>query len=238
MAMATITATITEPGLFRLMAWLSPGFPVGGYTYSHGLEFAVEADLVSDAPTLTDWVASVITHGAGRLDGQLFAIAWQAVTDGDDNRLAWAVERADAMRGTSEMALESVAQGEAFFKTVREAWPDPRLERWADELAVLDRRPPYAVAVAVAAGAYGIPLRPALTAYLHAFAANLVSAGLRLLPIGQTAGQRALAKLAAIVEAAVEAAIVRDVEDLGAATAVVDWASMRHETQYTRLFRS
>lgn len=236
--MATITATITEPGLVRLMTWLSPGFPVGGYAFSHGLEWAVEDGLVEDAQNLAAWIEGALLHGAGRVDGQLFALAWGAVERGDDDLLAWAVERADAMRGSAEMALESTAQGDAFLRIVRDAWADPRLDRWVDELAALGRRPSYPIAVSVASASFGIPLRAALTAFYHAFAANLVSAGIRLVPLGQTEGQQALARMTPKIEAAVEAALAAPIEDLGAAAPVIDWASMRHETQHTRLFRS
>ena len=236
--MATITATITEPGLVRLMTWLSPGFPVGGYAFSHGIEFAVEQGLVANVDDLAIWIESSLCQGTGRVDGQLFAIAWSAVEKGDDNLLAWAVERADAMRGSAELALESTAQGEAFLRIVRDAWSDPRLDRWVDELAALGRSPSYPIAVSVASASFGIPVRPALTAFYQAFAANLISAGVRLVPLGQTEGQQALARLVPKIEAAVETALNAQVENLGAAVPVIDWASMSHETQHTRLFRS
>lgn len=229
---------LDNAALLRLMTWLSPGFPVGGYSYSHGLEFAVEEGLVGDAGTLADWVGSVIIRGAGRIDADLFRLAYAAAARGDAEALAWATERAAVMKSTAETALESSAQGRAFLNTVRAAWPHPELDRWQAELAKAGREPAHAVAVAVSTAHHGIAPVPALSAYLHAFAANLVSAGVRLVPLGQTDGQRVLAGLAAVVEDAVAASLGRDVEDLGSAAPVIDWASVRHETQYTRLFRS
>ena len=227
-----------DTALLRLMTWLSPSFPVGAFSYSHGLEYAVEAGLVTNRDTLVDWVATVVARGAGRLDGALFVRAYAAMCDGDAAQMKDIMARADAMRGTSEMARESAAQGEAFLVTARRVWPDTRLDALADAAAA-DRRPvAYAVAVAAVTAAHGIALRPALTAFLHAAAANLVSAGVRLVPLGQTDGQRALAALEPVILATVTEVVVRPFEDVGTAAPMIDWASMRHENQYTRLFRS
>lgn len=125
-----------------------------------------------------------------------------------------------------------------FWAAVSASWPHGRLDDLAARCRALDRPPSYPVAVAVAASAHAVPLAPALTAYLHALAANLVSAAVRLVPLGQTDGQKAQAALAGTVQDAVEAALARDWDDLGAAAPVVDLFSMFHETQYTRLFRS
>jgi len=231
---------MTEPrgtsGVYRLAVWLSPSFPVGAYTYSSGLEHAVEGGFVANAETLHDWVATMLRTGQGRIDADFFRDAYRSVSDDDD--LIAVLEMADAMRGTAELALESAAQGEAFLTAVRAAWPDARLDRLASLAADVKRKPAYAVAVGVAAAAHGVPLRDALIAFLHAVAANLVSAGLRLVPLGQTDGQRVTARLEPVVVAAADAALARSREDIGAATPMVDWTSMQHEIQYTRLFRS
>lgn len=230
--------TITDSSLAKLQTWLSPSFPVGAFAYSHGLEYAVETGDVCDCETLTCWVEGIITIGAGRIDATLFRAAYEAVRDGDNQRLARIVERADAQRGTSEMALESAAQGRAFLTTLIKVWPRPRLLHWHEELKKAGREPAYGVAVGVSCALAEIPLRPALVAYLNAFAANLVSAVVRLVPLGQTDGQRAMHELEDTVIEAANAALVRDLDDLGGAALTVDWMSMRHETQYTRLFRS
>jgi urease accessory protein len=225
---------LADTGLLRLLTWLSPSFPVGGFSYSHGLELAVEAGLVRDRRHLADWLGTVLSHGAGRVDATLLASAWRATCADDGVALAAATEWAAAMRGTAETALESAAQGRAFLDTVRQVWPDPWLEKRAEMLALGG----YAVAVGVAAARAGVPLEPTLVGYLHAFAANLVSAAVRLVPLGQTDGQRALAALEPVILAAAAAAIERPLAEIGSATPMVEWASMRHETQYTRLFRS
>jgi urease accessory protein len=234
----TTTDTISPSGVYRLAVWLSPAFPVGAYTYSSGIEQAVERGLVTDADSLFDWVAAMLRVGQGRIDADLFRDAYAALRDADEAGLAAVAELADAMRGTAELALESAAQGEAFLTAVRAAWPEPRLARFAEQLAAMRRKPAYAVAVGATTAAHGVPLGDALVAFLHAVAANLVSAGLRLIPLGQTDGQRVTARLEAVAVAAAAAALQRAPADIGAATPMVDWTSMQHETQYTRLFRS
>jgi urease accessory protein len=225
--------------LYRLLAWLSPAFPVGAYSYSHGLEAAVDAGLVHDRVGLERWVATLVEYGAGRIDADLFRDAFRATpTDAAvpvPAELLRVATYAAIHRGTAETALESEGQGAAFLATVRAAWPDPFLDVFA---ASLDRACGYAVAVAVAAARAFIPLEPALAAYLHAIAANLVSAGVRLVPLGQTDGQRALAALEPVVQRAAIAALARPPENFGACAFAIDLFSMAHETQYTRLFRS
>jgi urease accessory protein len=234
----TIEATLGREGLYRLMAWLSPGFPVGAFAYSHGIECAVEQGLARDAAGLTEWVATIVGRGAGAVDGVLFREAWRAAAADDRDALDRVAELGAVFRGSAETALESADQGAAFLATVAEAWPDPRLSAWAANLREEAIAPAYAVAVGATAGWRGLPLEASLSAFLQAFAANLVSAGVRLIPLGQTEGQRAIAALETTVRAAVDAVLIRPLDDIGVATPMVEWTSMRHETQYARLFRS
>nr|WP_286198716.1 urease accessory protein UreF [Mesorhizobium sp. BR1-1-16] len=221
--------------LHRLLAWLSPSFPVGAFSYSHGLEWAIEDGTVTDAPKLEAWVGDILMHGAGRSDAILFAHAAAAIDD--PVALRDIVDLAAAFQPGAERRLESLAQGRAFLIAVRAAWPNPALERTA---AVIDgvEGPAYAVAVAVAAAAHGVPRRPAVHAYLHAFAANIISAGLRAVPLGQTDGQKIIARLGPVVARVVDSVEGLPLEALGGAAFRADIASMKHETQYTRLFRS
>lgn len=225
---------MNTPALLRLMAWLSPSFPVGAFGYSHGLEQAVEAGLVRDLGGTVDWVRAIVRHGGGRVDADLFLAAHGAEGDALDA----VVELADVWRGSQELALESAAQGAAFVLAVSSAWPDPWWDQWRARLKAMERQPAYAVAVAVAASRAGIKAEDALAAFLHAFAANLVSALVRLVPLGQSDGQRAIAALEPVVLDAVTAALSRPAADRGGALPMLDWCSMAHETQYTRLFRS
>jgi urease accessory protein len=230
------TDTITDEGLYRLMAWLSPAYPIGAYAYSHGLEYAVESGAVADEKSLIAWVEGIVAFGSPRLDGTLFVHAWQAVNDRDDDTFRWTAERAAAMRGTAELALESRQQGEAFLKTVQASAHAPELDRFVTLLHGV--APSYPISVAIAAALHNVPVRPALVAYTHAFAANLVSAGVRLVPLGQMAGQRAIEALRPAVLATVDSCLRTKPTEIGQAASVVDWTSMKHETQYTRLFRS
>lgn len=218
--------------LYALLAWTSPAFPIGAYTYSHGIEYAVETGAVKNRDTLASWVGRIVSKGAGFLDAVLFAEAWRAA--GDATRLDELADLATALRGTSEMALESSQQGASFLLATAAAWPHPALDAFAERHG---GRAALPIAFAIAA-AGRVPLEPALTAYLHGMAANLISAGVRLVPLGQTDGQRALAALAPVVAATAARAIATPIEEAGSAAPMVDWTSMRHESQYTRLFRS
>jgi len=230
--------TTADEGLSRLLTWLSPAFPVGGYSYSHGIEYAVEAGLVTDAVGLRAWIEAVLRHGAGRTDAILLGEAWRAECAGDNGRLAVVLAWAEALRGTAELALESMAQGRAFLDGVQAGWPHPRLAAFARLAAELDRAPAYPVAVGVACAVAGIGENPARLACLHAFAANLVSAGVRLIPLGQSDGLRVVAALEEAVRELTDETECLGLADLGSAAWMADWASARHETQFTRLFRS
>jgi urease accessory protein len=224
-----------QGALYRLMAWLSPSFPVGAFSYSGGLEWAVEAGDVTDAASLQRWLAAVIAQGGVFCDAALFANAHRATATGDDGLLRAAAELAVALAPSRERHLETTAQGRAFIETARAAWPCGALDRLA---AAWDGAVAYPVAGAVTAAGHSIASAPALHAYLHAAAANLISAGVRLIPLGQTDGQRVLAALEPVIAEVAARAIATALDDIGGAALRADLASMRHEAQYTRLFRS
>jgi urease accessory protein len=222
------------PTLARLMMWLSPAYPVGAYSYSHGLEWIVEGGTVRDAATLGGWIEDLLLHGAGRSDAILLAEAWRALAAGDGDALARVAELAAALAPSAERRLETMAQGTAFLAATLAAWPRPELA----ELAADGREVAYPVAVGAAAAAHGLPLVETVLAFSQAFAANLVSAGVRLIPLGQSDGLRVLARLEPMLPGMVAAALASGLDDIGGAAIAADIASMRHETQYTRLFRS
>ncbi|MGX1096789.1 urease accessory protein UreF [Amorphus sp. MBR-141] len=310
--------TTDAGGLYRLMAWLSPSYPVGAFTLSHGLEWAVEDGTVANADGLAAWVGDVLVHGAGRQDAILLAAAYRARTEdigragvasgsassegveggaelpqspahsresgnpgprgkgpsnppwipafagmsgvkgeaeqtasapvGEAGRaanrhlaggqtpgvdapsLAAIVELAAALNPSRERRVETLSQGEAFRKITGDVWASP--VPWPDGPLA------YPVAVAIAAADHGVALDATLTAYLHAFAANIVSAGVRLVPLGQTDGQATIARLEPAIARIADAAAHSTLDDLGGSALLADIASMRHETQYTRLFRT
>ena len=222
------------PTLARLMIWLSPAYPVGGFSYSHGLEWMVEAGRVRDAAMLADWIEDVLHHGAGRSDAILLAETWRAVSAGDERLLA---ELAAALAPSAERRLETLAQGAAFLEATQAVWPSPTLDRLAAQVQD-SREIAYPVAVGACAAAHGLPLPPTARAFVQAFAASLVSAGVRLVPLGQTDGLRVLARLEPLIPPLVARALGCGLHDVGGAAVMADIASMQHETQYTRLFRS
>ncbi len=225
----------TDP-LYRLLAWLSPAYPIGAFSYSHGVETAVEEGFIKDRASLITWLETVLRDGTGRVDGALFTAAWRAAEARNWTVFDGIAERAAAWRGTSEMALESRQQGGSFLLITRTAWPHPDLDGAHDRLGGEIALP---VAVALAAAVHGIALEAALGGYLHAFTANLISAAVRSVPLGQSDGQLALAALEGAVRRTMEASLeVTDLDEVGTATPLLDWCSLRHETQYTRLFRS
>ena len=218
--------TMDSGALYRLMSWLSPSFPVGAFSYSHGIEYAVEAGLVRDEDSLRGWIAAGLAHEFGPVSGAMLRTSHEAK---DRVALAEALEEARAFVPTLEFELEHRAQGEAFMTAFRAAWGDKDLQQgWT----------PYPSAVGIATAASGVPLRPALIAFFHSVVSNLISAGIRTIPLGQTAGQRVLAALQPAVIAAADDTLRRDKRDIGSAAPMFEWTSIQHETQYTRLFRS
>jgi urease accessory protein len=192
----------------RLQSWLSPTFPNGAYSYSHGLEWAAEAGYIHDRPSLVDWLEADLCYGSGRNEAVFFSEAYRCAVDDDRVKLLRVAEVAAASRGTSEFALESSQQASACLNTLRQVWPDCIL----DFLFEIQFQPVLAVVLGARSARERIPARVALPAFLHSYVANLVIAGVRLIPLGQT--------------------------DLGSAGFMVELASIAHETQYTRLFRS
>ena len=231
-----IIRMIEGPGeLYRLMAWLSPAYPVGAFSYSGGIEWAVESGDVKDAETLKRWLAVIITEGGGFCDAVFFVHAYRAIEANDDDPLRAVAELAAAFAPSRERHLETTAQGRAFVEATRAVWPCAALDRLS---ATWDGPIAYPVAVAVAAAGHGVALEQALSAYLHAVTANLISAGVRLIPLGQTDGQRLLAAFEPVVAATAARALATPLDQIGGAAFRADIATMRHETQYTRLFRS
>jgi urease accessory protein len=235
---ATIMSDAQSPdaaALYRLMAWLSPAYPVGAFSYSSGIEWAVEAGDIKDAETLRAWLAVMIGEGSGFCDAALFVHAHRAIAANDTAGLRAVAELAAALVPSKERLLETTTQGRAFLEATRAAWPCQALARLD---AAWDGAVALPVAVGIACAGHGIACEPALQAFLHALTANWISAGVRLIPLGQSDGQRVLAALEATVATTATRALKTPLDDVGSSALRADLASMRHETQYTRLFRS
>jgi urease accessory protein len=224
--------------MLRLQSWFSASFPTGAYSYSHGLEWAVEAGYIHDRATLVDWLAADLCYGSGRNEAIFFSEAWRCAASGDRAKLYTLAELAAALRGTAEFALESSQQASACLAMLRRVWPDEVLEWLAEMLRERDVRPAMPVVLGVRCARERVPAGVALPAFLQSYSANLVNAGVRLVPLGQTDGQLAIAALEEAVLFASAEALQTSVQQVGSAAFMVDLASMAHETQYTRLFRS
>lgn len=213
-------------GLIRLMTWLSPAFPVGAFAFSHGLEAAVREGPVGDAEALLGWIRTLLHHGSGWNDFVLFAEAHRSAA-ADAESLEAAVELATALAGSKERREETLALGAAFLAA---AAP------WGAEDIPADA--PYPVAVGATAAGLGIDLESALAGFAHAFAANLASAGVRLVPLGQSQAVRILKALETDIADAAGRAAGSTLDDLGSAAIAAEIAAMRHETLQPRLFRT
>ncbi|RWQ62999.1 MAG: urease accessory protein UreF [Mesorhizobium sp.] len=231
-ATTAIIMTMTDQpsgiALLRLMAWLSPSFPVGGFSYSHGLERAVHDGLVADSKDLAAWLETLVEMGSGWNDAVLFAESWRRARQaGDLDEIA---ALAEALAGSRERHTETILQGAAFLKAAS-AWPCQVLERLPAEC-------PYCVAVGATAGGNAIALQDALSAFLQSFFSNLVQAAIRLGVVGQTGATALLAGFEPLALETASRASNSTLDDLGGCAFVSDIMAMKHETQYSRLFRS
>lgn len=219
----------------ELLLWLSPGFPAGSFAYSHGLENEVAEHRITDSTTLTEWLRATTAHGALRNDLILMSLACRAP---DGNSLRRIAELACALQPSAERSQEALVQGGNFRMAYLAAWStdanaDTGFNALADDVPVT-----HAVAIAIAARDYRLPLPATLEAYGMSFHANLISAAIRLGVTGQFDGQRILAALLPDVRRVARLAENATEDDLGSATFAADIASMKHETQKVRLFRS
>jgi urease accessory protein len=230
-------ASVKAQGLGRdsvilpLFAWLSPSYPVGCYAYSHALEWAVEAGDVSDETTLVAWLTDLLTLGLGRNDAILLSHAYRAVEQGHRRDLETVNELALALSPSAELYLETSQQGRSFLDATLAAWPSPHLPPLEGDVA-------FPVAIGMAAAAHGVPLPITSQAYLFGLVQTLVSAAIRLAPIGQTAGIRVSAALADTAQDIARQGMSLTLDDIGGSTFRADLGSFHHENQYTRLFRS
>jgi urease accessory protein len=221
----TMPSGLDYAALLCLLAWLSPGFPTGAFACSHGLEWAVESGDIANETDLQTWLEDVLSHGAGRTDAILLRHAHRAAHD--PAALAALAELARAAAPARERRNETTDLGTAFAAAAAPWSPPP-----------LPAAPPYPIALGALAGAHGINEDATVAAGVQAFAANLISAAVRLVPLGQSAGLRVLAALEPTIRHVTDATRAATPDDIGASAFRSDLAAMRHETQYTRLFRT
>ncbi|HEX3982859.1 MAG TPA: urease accessory UreF family protein [Acidisoma sp.] len=222
---------LSEAGFLRLLTWLSPAFPTGGFAYSHGIEWAVETGDARSIAGIVAWIVDILEEGSGRNDAILLRHAHRAAAKDDATALLDVVELAAAIPGCRERYLEATAQGNAFLAAAA-AWPCSIL----DALAGHDVA--YPVAVGAVAAAHGVDEDRAVLGFLHTFAANLVSAAIRIIPLGQQQGLRILSALEPVLVAVANDSRDLTLDEIGSGAIRADLAAMHHETQYTRLFRT
>ncbi len=230
-----MTALSPQQSLYKLQTWFSPSFPVGAYTYSHGLEHAFEQGLVTNVDQAVEWIGEIISSGNGFADCVLMLFAQKAVAENQSKKLIKIAEFAAAFSGTKELRLESEAQGAAFIEIIQKVEPNTGIKLLTD---IWSGPYVYPVALGAAAEAIGIDRHALATAYLHGFVSNLASALVRIVPLGQTDGQHIISQLSKVVEKAVTNALTTNLTELSTSTLMIDQTSMQHEIQYTRLFRS
>jgi urease accessory protein len=223
-----LDAVRSPVSLLRLLAWLSPAFPVGSFSYSGGLERVVHDGLASDAAALHDWIQDQLEIGAAWNDAVLFCEAHRCALEGET--LAAVADLAEALAGSRERHMETMAQGEAFLAAARD-WPGLALPDGIETA-------PYAVAVGGIAGANDVAVADACAAFLHAYASNAIQAAIRLGVLGQSRAVTLIATLEATVTGVAARAIAASLDELGSAAIMADIVSLAHETQYSRLFRS
>ena len=236
--MSDLLDSFSPLSLLRQQSWLSPAFPTGSYSYSHAIEWAVEAGDIHDRESLVDWLDVDLRCGSGRNEAIFFMEAMRCTIKADCEKLLKVAELAAAFRGTAEFALETSQQAASCLVTLRRVWPDPFVETLSELLSEFKISPTLSVVLGVRTARQDIPAALALPAFLQSYLANLITAGVRLVPLGQTDGQLGIAELESAVVAVAAQAEEATIHDLGSAAFLIDLASASHETQYTRLFRS
>ena len=220
--MEELTAMNTNLSQHKIMAWLSPAYPIGSYSFSHGLEQAIESKIVLDKESLFEWICQILLFGAGRNDAILLANAYRS----SQEKLGPLIEFAEAFAGTKERHLETVQQGMAFAKITASVY----------DISIPPC--PLPIAVGYASKIENIDLRKLSPLYLHAFVSNLISVAVRFIPIGQTEGQKVLFCLFDTIEDIAKKTIDLELDDLCNSCFLSDIDAMKHETMTTRIFRS
>ena len=210
----------TDLKFMTVIQWMSPAFPIGAFAYSHGLEWAIDKDHVSNGEKLQKWITDLLEYGSLRTD----AIFISLILRGHDVRKM--NELSMALCPAGERLLETKLQGSAFAKVIEDVW-----QQDIGELSL-------PIAVALAAKNQSIEQDLILPAYLHAFCSNLISAAIRLIPIGQTEGQRIMLELYTIISDLVQTASESEIDDLNSACFFSDVSAMEHEYLQPRIFKT
>ena len=223
MATAGPMATPTDADILTLTQWLSPAYPVGGFAYSHGLEAAIDWGTVANSQDTEAWISDVLEHGSGWNDALFVVAAFNAL---DKDELINVDVTARAFCATSERLMETELPGQAFGNVTKVVW-ELDLGRFT-----------YPVSIGRAARLQNLPLLLTTKMFLQAFASNLVACATRLVPLGQTDAQWLICQLTPLCAQIAESAKNASLDELSSTAFLGDVAAMKHETQYSRIFRT
>ncbi|MEB3181299.1 MAG: urease accessory protein UreF [Nostocaceae cyanobacterium] len=216
-----------------LLQLASPALPVGAYSYSEGLETLVDSGTINSEGSLKHWLEAELRYGAIRLEAAVMVRAYHALVEDDLPALSYWNAWLSAARETEELRNSSWQMGRSLMRLLGELQP-----QIMPIINTIGNPCNYAIAFGIASASWQINISLALLGYLHSWATNLITAGIKLIPLGQTAGQKLLLDLQANLIATVEEVIGLDDDDLSCCSWGLSLASMKHETLYTRLFRS
>lgn len=225
--------TLTHNNFLAILQLASPALPVGAYGYSEGLEMLVENGTITNADNLKFWLKSELIYGSIRLDAGVIVRAFHAVKTDDIEALKRWNLWLSASRDGEELRAASWQMGRSLMQLLSKL--EPGILPLVHAVSYPSN---YAIAFAIACAHWDINIQACLLAYLHSWANNLITAGIKLIPLGQTAGQELLLGLQPLLTTTVEEILIMDDDDLGCCNWGLSLASMQHETQYTRLFRS
>jgi urease accessory protein len=225
---ALVDVTLASVKLTRLLSWMSPVFPIGGFAYSQGLERAVGDRLVKNSDTMFEWIATILTHGSQWNDAVLFCQSWRVA--GNVDNIARLSQLAQAIAGSKERYNETMNQGAAFIDAASH-WFSEDWKKMQSGLVL-------PVAVGMASGLCCIEMQTALNAYLHTYVSNQLQAAIRLAVFGQDGAASLLARLEATIANNSIRASSSSLDELGSIAFTAEISAMNHETQQPRLFLS
>ncbi|NEQ23004.1 MAG: urease accessory protein UreF [Microcoleus sp. SIO2G3] len=231
---------LNDLSLLHLLQLASPALPVGAYSYSDGLEALVEAGVIHNPKSLWHWLEQELRYGAIRLEAAVMVRAYRSVISGDVEALGYWNAWVSAAKETAELRSQSWQMGNSLMRLLRDLpAPKTQLSMSIADLAAAAGTPyNYAIAFGIGAAHLQVDLTASVLGYLHSWASNLIGAGVKLIPLGQTAGQQLLIELANSLSLVSQDILALKDEQLSSCGWGLALASMAHETQYTRLFQS
>ena len=214
--------------ILKLLTWNNQAFPIGSYSFSSGLEYAVESNLITTGYELQSWLKNLLNFGSIQTDAILLVEAWKLMKKKKNRNLIELNNFAISLNQSYEKYIENYEQGKSFIKITSDAWNHK----------FQSKNLTFPLAYASSAYQENIKLEDTLISYLHANLCNLLSAGIKLIPLGQTEGQRIQIKLNLYIEEEYKIILKKDMNDIGNCGWVNDIVSMQHENQFTRIFRT